>query len=484
MSDFLLQLGDNPQAVKLIKSLGLPIPIPQKLRRARGPWEERPLDDWNVVVGSAAGGALAAVIAKTIVTAGANPHVIGGDLAVFKDLGEAYGRPAASLALAPGNGEGGTAPEGFRAEALVFDATGIKDTAGLRAVYDFFHPLVGALRANGRVVVLGRPAAEQPTAEAAAAQAALDGFIRSLAKEVGKKGSTAQLLVVSAGAEGRVEPALRFVLSPRAAFLTGQPIPVTATAKAQPEPLFVRPLEGKVALVTGAARGIGEATAKLLAAEGAHVICLDRPADDGPLSQVARAIGGSPLLVDVTDENAPDIIAAYVKDKHGGLDIIVHNAGVTRDKTLARMKPELWDMTIDINLGAVARINAELLAKKAIKDGGRIICLSSVAGIAGNLGQTNYAASKAGVMGYVRKLAVDTAKRGITVNAIAPGFIETRLTAAIPVMIREVGRRLSALGQGGLPDDIGQAITFLASPGSSGLNGVILRVCGGALIGA
>src|SRR5882757_10045710 len=110
MSDFLLSLGDNPQAVKLIKSLGLPIPIPQKLRRARGPWEERPLDDWNIVTGAAAGGALGPVIAKTIVTAGANPHVVGGDLAVFKDLGEAYGRPAAPLAI----GADGALPEGFR----------------------------------------------------------------------------------------------------------------------------------------------------------------------------------------------------------------------------------------------------------------------------------------------------------------------------------------------------------------------------------
>ncbi len=480
MSDFLLQLGDNPQAVKLIKSLGLPIPIPQKLRRARGPWEERPLDDWNIVTGAAPGGALGAVVAKTIVTAGANPHVVGNDLAVFKDLGEAYGRPAQPLAL----GADGELPEGLRVEALVFDATGIKDTAGLRAVYDFFHPLVGALRANGRAVVLGRPAAEQATPEAAAAHAALEGFIRSLAKEVGKKGSTAQLLVVHPGAEARVEPVLRFVLSARAAFLTGQPLPITATAKAQPEPLFVRPLEGKVALVTGAARGIGEATARLLAGEGAHVICLDRPADDGPLSQVARSIGGSLLLVDVTDANAPDIIASHCKQHHGGVDIVVHNAGVTRDKTLARMKPELWDQTIDINLSSVVRINVELLGKKVLRDGGRIICLSSVAGIAGNVGQTNYAASKAGVIGYVRRLAADTAKRGITVNAIAPGFIETRLTAAIPVMIREAGRRLAALGQGGLPDDIGQAITFLASPGAAGLNGAIVRVCGGALIGA
>jgi 3-oxoacyl-[acyl-carrier protein] reductase len=477
MSDFLLNLNDNPSAMKLIKALGLPLPIPTKLRRAKGPWEERPLADWNIAVGAAPGGALAAVVAKTITTAGANPHVAGGDVTPFKDLGEAYGRPAAKLDLA-------ALPETFKLEALVFDATGLEDTAGLRALYDFFHPLVGTLGASARAVVLGRPADLAATPEAAAAASALDGFVRSLAKELGKKGSTAQLLAVEPGAEGRVEPILRFILSPRAAFVTGQPIRVSATAKAAPEPPFVRPLEGKVALVTGAARGIGEATAKLLAAEGAHVVCLDRPADDGPVSQVARAVGGSVLLADVTDENAPDIIATHLKDKHGGVDIVIHNAGVTRDKLLLNMKPELWDGAIDINLTAVVRINKELIKRNAIREGGRVTCLSSVAGIAGNVGQTNYAASKAGIIGYVKKLAPELAAKGITVNAIAPGFIETRLTLAIPVMIREVGRRLSALGQGGLPEDVGNVLTFLSTPGAAGMTGQVLRVCGGALIGA
>ncbi|MEO1065706.1 MAG: SDR family oxidoreductase, partial [Actinomycetota bacterium] len=148
----------------------------------------------------------------------------------------------------------------------------------------------------------------------------------------------------------------------------------------------------------------------------------------------------------------------------------------------AKMKPEYWDQAMDINLAAVARITDALLAGP-MHDEGRIILLSSVAGIAGNMGQTNYAASKAGILGYTEALASVVEARGITVNAIAPGFIETRLTAAIPVVIREVGRRLSNLGQGGLPRDIGDAVTFLGSPGASGITGNTLRVCGGALIG-
>ncbi len=243
-------------------------------------------------------------------------------------------------------------------------------------------------------------------------------------------------------------------------------------------------LGGKVALVTGAARGIGEATAELLAAEGAHVVCLDRPADDGPCSKVAQRIGGSVLLLDITDEDAPARIANELEQRFGGVDVVVHNAGVTRDKTLGRMQPDAWDMAVDINLGAVIRITDRLLDDEVLRPGGRIICLSSVSGIAGNRGQTNYSASKAGIVGFVKALAPSVADKGITVNAIAPGFIETRLTSAMPVAIREVARRMSAVGQGGKPEDVGQAITFLATPGAVGVTGATVRVCGGALIGA
>jgi 3-oxoacyl-[acyl-carrier protein] reductase len=417
------------------------------------------------------------VIAQTLVVAGADPHVVGADLEAFRDLGEAYGRPGVPLDL-------GALPGDLRVEALVFDATAIETPAELRALYDFFHPLLSRLIPSGRAVVLGRPAAAAQSPLAAAAQAAIEGFVRSLAKEIGKKGATAQLLVVDPGAEERVGPVLRFMLSARAAFVTGQPIPIRGTIAASGEPPLVRPLEGKVALVTGAARGIGEATARLLSAEGAHVVCLDRPADDGPASQVARSIGGSLLLFDVADGGAAEGIARHLREQHGGVDVVVHNAGVTRDRTLGRMSPEQWDQALDVNLAAIARIDDALLNGGVLRAGGRLICLSSVAGIAGNIGQTNYAASKAGVIGYVRKRAEMLAGQGITVNAVAPGFIETRLTAAIPMVIREAGRRLSALGQGGLPRDVGEVITFLASPGSSGVTGAVLRVCGGALIGA
>jgi 3-oxoacyl-[acyl-carrier protein] reductase len=475
MTDFLLELGQNPQARKLVKSLRLPIPIPQPLRRARGPWEERPLADANVLISGGRGDVLSRAIAETLIQAGANPHLVGEPdlLAVYRAPSDSFARPV--RVLEP------DAAADLSADALVFDATKLSTVADLSALYRFFHPMVGTLRHCGRAVVVGRPPAG-PT-EAASVQAALDGFVRSLGKELGRYGSTANLVYVDAGAEDRLAGVLRFLLSPRSAFVSGQPLRVTSVAHSSAAVPWVKPLEGKVAVVTGAARGIGNATSRLLADEGAHVVCLDRPADDGPTSQLAREIGGSVFLCDVSDPGAGQALAEDLQARFGGVDVIVHNAGITRDKTVARMSRESWDQVTEINLGAVLRITDELL-KGTLRDNGRIVCLSSVSGIAGNVGQTNYAASKAGIVGFVRSLAPVVGSRGITVNAIAPGFIETRLTAAIPFVIREAARRMSSLGQGGQPRDVGDVITFLSTPGALGLTGQVLRVCGGALVGA
>lgn len=480
MSDFFLELSANPQAKKLVKGLGLPIPMPQPLKRARGPYAERPLMDHDVIVGGLDAGELGPALAGILGKAGANPWVTDeGATGLFTATGEAWGRPARHLDLA-------ALDEGLRPRALVFDGTGIQTPEQLRGLYDFFHPLIGTLAKSGRLLVLGRPPEEAKTPAAAAASAGLEGFVRSAAKEVGKRGSTAQLIYVGAGAEERLGPTLNWILSARSAFVTGQPIRLTPSVRPSSTYRATRPLDGKVALITGGARGIGKATAEIMAAEGAHVVILDRPTDDEPASQVARAVGGSLLLVDVSAADAPQKIAEHFREHFGGVDIVVHNAGVTRDKTLKKMKPEIWDQALDINLAAVVRITKALTEGDlpVLRDGGRLICLSSVAGIAGNMGQTNYAASKSGIIGFVSSLAGELAPRGITVNAIAPGFIETRLTNAMPVVIREVARRLSALGQGGQPRDIGEAITFLSTAGADGITGATLRVCGGALVGA
>jgi 3-oxoacyl-[acyl-carrier protein] reductase len=477
MSDFLLDLARNPTAKKLIQAAGLPIPLPTPLDRPKAPYSEQVLRDKVVVVGGE--GQLTDQIAQLLVIAGANSYVVGDKLeAAFAVPGEVFGRRPHKIAA-------DESPEGQKLNALVFDATGLETADDLRQVFDFFHPRVRQIARSGRALIVARPPEEANSVEASAVRQALEGFTRSFAKEIGKYGATANIVYVAEGADGRLAHVARFILSSASAFVTGQPFRLSTVAKGDVQTgEYARPLEGKVVLVTGAARGIGAATAEILAAEGAHVVVLDRPADDQPASETARKINGSVLLADVSDKEAPKQIAKFLKDKFGGVDVVVHNAGITRDKTLANMKPEVWDQTIDINLAAVARITDELLTSGVLRDGGRVIALSSIAGLAGNNGQTNYSASKSGIVGLVRGLAPKLAERGITANAIAPGFIETRMTAAIPVAIREVARRLSALGQGGAPSDVGQAITFLATPGSQGLTGQVLRVCGGAFVGA
>jgi 3-oxoacyl-[acyl-carrier protein] reductase len=452
MSDVLLKVGESGSARRLLKTMGLPLSLPAPLQRAEGPWEALPLQGRRIVVATAASpgdsAALTDTLERSVVEAGAE-----------------VSRAA-----------------GFRPDALLFDATAIASPAELRSLYDFFQPLVAELAQSGRVVVVARPVAAAISASAAAAQAALEGFVRSLAKELGKKGATVQLLRVAPGAESGLAPLLRFLLSPRSAFITGQVLALDAAATPRVELPWVRPLRGKVALVTGAARGIGQATAERLAQEGAHVLCVDRPDAAQATEQVARALKGSSLACDLGQSDTAQLIADELGSKHGGVDIVVHNAGVTRDKTLGRMTPEQWDEVVDVNLGAVLRIDKAL--QGLLRAGGRSIYVASIAGIAGTVGQTNYAAAKAGLLGYVRYRAARVSPVATTVNAVAPGLIETRLTAAMPLFVREAGRRLSALAQGGQPGDVAEAITFLASPGAAALHGCVLRVCGGAFLGA
>jgi 3-oxoacyl-[acyl-carrier protein] reductase len=243
-------------------------------------------------------------------------------------------------------------------------------------------------------------------------------------------------------------------------------------------------LGGRAALVTGAARGIGAAIAEVLSRDGAHVVCLDIQPMAEDLQAVAGTIGGSSLTADVTADDAPARIAEHLLAEHGGVDIVVHNAGVTRDKTIGRMTEEQWSMVLGINLMAPQRITAELLERDALRRGGRVVCLSSMNGIAGAAGQTNYAASKAGLIGFVEVQAPPLAKKGITINAVAPGFIETPMTAAMPFGPREAGRRMNSLSQGGLPIDVAETIAWFAWPASAGVTGNVVRVCGQSLIGA
>jgi 3-oxoacyl-[acyl-carrier protein] reductase len=368
-----------------------------------------------------------------------------------------------------------------KAKALIFDASGISDSTELVELQRFFYPGVGRLRSNGRAIVLGVPPAEAGSARAATAQRALEGFTRSLGKEVGGRGATAQLVLVSAGGEDQLESTLRFLLSPKSAYVSGQVIEVGKGVAPHPDLDWARPLAGKTALVTGASRGIGAAIARTLARDGASVVGLDIPQAGEELGAITAEIDGDAIELDITAAEAPARIAERFAD---GVDVVVHNAGVTKDRTIAKMPEERWATLMEINLSSEERINDALLGAKLLRPNGRIVGVSSMAGIAGNNGQTNYATSKAGVIGMVESMAPELAKAGATINAVAPGFIETQMTAAMPIGPREAGRRMSSLSQGGLPVDVAEAIAWFASPASTGVNGNTIRVCGQNLLGA
>ncbi len=448
MTDRYQTLIHTPMGRLLARHLGLPNPVPLE-RYTAG----EPLVNGTVVVGG-------------------DGRVAGAVVGALDVLGVTH-VPAA------------VAEQRFK--GLVFDATGIESSEELVALQEFFTPLMRRLETCPRLLVLGTPPETLHGAHRVA-QRALEGFTRSLGKEVGR-GGTVQLVYVAEAAHdapSAIASTLGFLLSPKSAYVSGQVVRIgtrgATTAAAEPAD-WTRPLADTVALVTGAGRGIGEQVARVLARDGARVLGIDVPQAAGELEAVMRDIDGSRLSLDITGKDAPQRIAQHVADSFGGVDVVVHNAGITRDKKLANMKPEGFAAPLAVNLIAPERITTELLRQQLVNDNGRIVGVASTSGIAGNLGQTNYATSKAGVIGLVDSLAGDL-PAGITANAVAPGFIETRMTAAVPFAIREVGRRLNSLSQGGEPVDVAETIAWLANPASTAVNGNVVRVCGQSVLGA
>jgi 3-oxoacyl-[acyl-carrier protein] reductase len=370
--------------------------------------------------------------------------------------------------------------ESDRVAAVILDARSVATPADLAAVRDVLAPGLRSLAPSGRVLVLAH-AADGTNITRDATRQALEGIVRSVAKEL-RRGATANLLWVEH--EASLASALRFFLSGRSAYVDGQPLRLGVGTAPAPKD-WDQPLAGKTALVTGAARGIGAAIAAVLARDGANVIVADLTQAGEALAKVANRIGGSSLHLDVASADAPRRLLDHLSAHTDGLDILIHNAGITRDKLLANMKPEQWDSVIAVNLESQLRINAALLGSDQLRPQSRVVCLSSTTGLSGNRGQTNYGATKAGVIGLVRASAEAFAAHGAsTINAIAPGFIDTEMTAKMPLATREVARRLSSLQQAGLPIDVAEAAAWLSSPGAGGVNGQVLRVCGQNLVGA
>jgi 3-oxoacyl-[acyl-carrier protein] reductase len=451
-SDPLIDYAAGLWTGPVVRKLGLPTPI--QLKRESGPYRLTELEGRGIATGAVTGG---------------------------------YAIEAAKVALQKMGGVPRPGPvwdTRTKVDVAVFDATGCQDVASLSHLRVFFAPLMRQLAQCARIVVLAADPLECEHPIERAAATGVEGFVRTLAKEVGRNGSTANLLYVSRNAVERLDGPLRFFCSYRTAYVSGRPVRITNEAKLTPTVNQVLRLKDKVTVVTGAARGLGRATAVRLAEEGAKVICIDVPSSKPVLDDLAAQLGGVSFPLDITAPDAPAQLVSLVRTSYGGIDVVIHNAGITRDRMLVNMTEIQWELVMAVNLKAIIDIDAAIDAEGLMRDDSREVCLSSISGIAGNAGQSNYAVSKAALMGYASARAAQHAGKGITVNCVAPGFIETEMTKQIPLMIREAGRRMNALSQGGQPRDVAELVTFLALPESSGVTGQTIRVCGQALLGA
>lgn len=450
MTDRYIAFANSPVGRRLVGAVGLPSPL--RLER----WQAgrvRPVDGPLVIGGS---GALAEAVLP-----------FAGKLtdAVFAAVEGQFELPRWTAEHSP------------RAKAVLFDASGLTRFEQLVALRDFFQPVLKGLDTCPKVVVLGRPRVSQgPGRRQRATQPGrfhpLPGQgnpsrrQRAVAvRRQGRRGPTGRRTALLPLAEERLrlrpgDPSCRQQRpGPRLEQAAGRP----ARTGHRRRPRHWRGHRGNPG-----ARRRGSGAAR-------------RSAGQEALEGLAARLGGRAVALDICAADAGQQLVDALPE---GVDIVVHNAGITRDKTLAKMSSDFWNSVINVNLNAPQVLTQALLDGGKLHDNGRVVLLASISGIAGNLGQSNYAVSKAGLIGLAQAWAPALGKRGITINAVAPGFIETQMTAAIPLTIREAGRRMNSMSQGGLPQDVAETVAWFAQPSSGAVSGQVLRVCGQSLLGA
>jgi 3-oxoacyl-[acyl-carrier protein] reductase len=470
MTDVLLSLSRSTLARKFVKSSGLPIPMPQALVRQRAPWRHDTLQGMNLAVGR---GEFSVLAEQNEVTRLAHRQR-------FTDMVEALNDAGAD-----------TSGEYNQLDGILFDASTLTTPESLKTIYEYFYNRIGKLKPCSHILIVGDAGPKlsdsagvvqsQLSPVAAATQEALTGFVRSLSKELGSRGITANLIFACNGTN--LNGVVRYFLSHHSSYVSGQVL--VASEEGVSSSKFEKLLTGRTILVTGAAHGIGAAIARRAAGEGAKVLLLDRPQEISALEALGREIRGTILPVDLLGENSVSQTIKKLRELapiHG----VVHNAGITQDKMLFKMNAEKWNSVVALNLSVPLAMTELMMGKEhdfiCAKDAS-FVFISSISGLAGNAGQTNYAATKSGVTGYVRALAKSDICGKSRFNCVAPGFIDTRMTQAMPMAVREVAKRLNSLKQGGEPDDIAQAVVFLLSDASLPVNGETLRVCGQNIVG-
>ncbi len=441
MNDYL----QNATLRTLLKTLNIPIPVPPILKRNLSAYSDDELTSKNIVV------------------AGKDNEFLHHLQIAFQD----------KINVATIYDD--------KIDGLVVSCVGMGTLEDLEDLYTTVKNTTSKIAANGRVVLVSRM--DDATALSHTVQKSIDGFARALSKEIGgKKGVTVNLLKITNKniMPFEVVKAATFFLSDKSSFITGQVVELN-NAYGLELISTKKLLKDKIAIVTGGARGIGAATAKVLHREGAKVIIVDVPFAKDDAEKLALEINGDVILEDITDAKATADIQKYILNNYNGLDILINNAGITRDKTIAKMSIDQWRSVLNVNLKATINLT-EAFIQNGFNKNAKVVGLSSISGIAGNVGQTNYSLSKAGMIGFMESVASN--QENLFANAVAPGFIETKMTENLPFFVKEGGRRLSTLKQGGLPEDVAELIGFLASPLSDGINGQCLRVCGGSMIGA